>query len=500
MPCWRWWWWLCWRQISAREERLRRITERPAEEEEEEKEDVGQVILLGEMVSWKQLSYLNGQFLIQGKAWGCGEWEEWWDRGRDRGWQRLHWSHCGILDQFQQVAKIPKMLRPRWTLTRLHTVNNLACLAWAQQIGLPSFLGPGHTVVDFGCGSVFFFLSFWLCFDQDRGGGGSHGREETFWRCSGYFCPSFVLLFYASHSRLSFVLIFCASLSCFAQTHFFLSIKHCFSFWMLNRCPHRLSALTPTWASSATPPQCRFSKYSQSVMICECNLHFLPWTTNMKSEMSFEKFMHWCFFILNWSIPNDRKMLGHKTRNQINPVASRDATASDIDWRKWKKRSAIERNSIDWYIHIVSHTQVFRHVILRRYGSRRNNASYFWSHYQVTMVTTVDAHISWTKPSLHGAARVLTNNLLARVHLYHQMCAYPRLSTTTKVVVILILIVISFAQEDLAFLNGKVAIATVFTVLHLLPSVLQVFSPDNLTKSSSRAEGVNSWYCGVVNC
>ena len=105
-----------------------------------------------------------------------------------------------------------------------------------------------------------------------------------------------------------------------------------------------------------------------------------------------------------------------------------------------------------------------------------------------TMVTTVDAHISWTKPSLHGAARVLTNNLLARVHLYHQMCAYPRLSTTTKVVVILILIVISFAQEDLAFLNGKVAIATVFTVLHLLPSVLQVF----FTKSSSRAEGVNS--------
>ena len=50
-------------QISAREERLRRITERPTEEEEEEKEeekkeeeDVGQVILLGEKVSWKQLS------------------------------------------------------------------------------------------------------------------------------------------------------------------------------------------------------------------------------------------------------------------------------------------------------------------------------------------------------------------------------------------------------------------------------------------------------------
>ena len=34
----------------------------------------------------------------------------------------------------------------------MHTVNNLACLAWAQQLGLPSFLGPGHTVVDFGCG------------------------------------------------------------------------------------------------------------------------------------------------------------------------------------------------------------------------------------------------------------------------------------------------------------------------------------------------------------
>ena len=361
-----------------------------------------------------------------------------------------------------------------------HPFSDQGTLSWTSAVGrLPlSIILTG-----------WIFLSFWLCFDQDRGGGGSHGREETFWRCSGYFCPSFVLLFYASHSRLSFVLIFCASLSCFAQTHFFLSIKHCFSFWMLNRCPHRLSALTPTWASSATPPQCRFSKYSQSVMICECNLHFLPWTTNMKSEMSFEKFMHWCFFILNWSIPNDRKMLGHKTRNQINPVASRDATASDIDWRKWKKRSAIERNSIDWYIHIVSHTQVFRHVILRRYGSRRNNASYFWSHYQVTMVTTVDAHISWTKPSLHGAARVLTNSLLARVHLYHQMCAYPRLSTTTKVVVILILIVISFAQEDLAFLNGKVAIATVFTVLHLLPSVLQVFSPDNLTKSSWTSRG-----------
>ena len=131
---------------------------------------------------------------------------------------------------------------------------------------------------------------------------------------------------------------------------------------------------------------------------------------------------------------------------------------------------------------------MFRHVILRRYGSRRNNASYFWSHYQVTMVTTVDAHISWAKPSLHGAARVLTNSLLAPLSS-HQMCAYPRLSTTTKVVVILILIVISFAQEDLAFLNGKVAIATVFTVLHLLPSVLQVFSPDNLTKSSWTSRG-----------
>ena len=42
---------------------------------------------------------------------------------------------------------------------RLHTVNNLACLAWAQQLGLPSFLGPGHTVVDFGCGFLSFFLS-----------------------------------------------------------------------------------------------------------------------------------------------------------------------------------------------------------------------------------------------------------------------------------------------------------------------------------------------------
>jgi len=41
-----------------------------------------------------------------------------------------------------------------WTsFNRLHTVNNLACLAWAQQLGLPSFLGPGHTVVDFGCGT-----------------------------------------------------------------------------------------------------------------------------------------------------------------------------------------------------------------------------------------------------------------------------------------------------------------------------------------------------------
>ena len=40
-------------------------------------------------------------------------------------------------------------------MIRLHTVNNLACLAWAQQLSLPSFLGPGHTVVDFGCGFVF---------------------------------------------------------------------------------------------------------------------------------------------------------------------------------------------------------------------------------------------------------------------------------------------------------------------------------------------------------
>merc|ERR1712212_232846 len=39
------------------------------------------------------------------------------------------------------------------SFNRLHTVNNLACLAWAQQLGLPSFLGPGHTVVDFGCGT-----------------------------------------------------------------------------------------------------------------------------------------------------------------------------------------------------------------------------------------------------------------------------------------------------------------------------------------------------------
>ena len=30
-----------------------------------------------------------------------------------------------------------------------------------------------------------------------------------------------------------------------------------------------------------------------------------------------------------------------------------------------------------------------------------------------------------------------------------------------------------FVKEDLAFLNGKVDVTTVFTVLHLLPSVLQ---------------------------
>ena len=33
-----------------------------------------------------------------------------------------------------------------------------------------------------------------------------------------------------------------------------------------------------------------------------------------------------------------------------------------------------------------------------------------------------------------------------------------------------------FAQDDLAFLNGKVAVTTAFTVLHLLPSVLQAFN------------------------
>ena len=33
-----------------------------------------------------------------------------------------------------------------------------------------------------------------------------------------------------------------------------------------------------------------------------------------------------------------------------------------------------------------------------------------------------------------------------------------------------------FVQDDLAFLNGKVAVTTAFTVLHLLPSVLQAFN------------------------
>jgi len=99
------------RQHSLREERLRRITERPNEEEEFSDE--------------AQLDESEGE-----------EDEE------------VAVEKKGDSDFSSGVTV------EAWTsFNRLHTVNNLACLAWAQQLGLPSFLGPGHTVVDFGCGT-----------------------------------------------------------------------------------------------------------------------------------------------------------------------------------------------------------------------------------------------------------------------------------------------------------------------------------------------------------
>ena len=57
-----------------------------------------------------------------------------------------------------------------------------------------------------------------------------------------------------------------------------------------------------------------------------------------------------------------------------------------------------------------------------------------------------------------------------------------------------------FVQDDLAFLNGKVAITTAFTVLHLLPSVLQVFNqPDHDTSTIHHSRLACKVICDITS-
>jgi hypothetical protein len=86
------------------------------------------------------------------------------EEGGERGWEGEEEVGEGRMEGEGEGADFASVTVEAWTsFNRLHTVNNLSCLAWAQVLaprqgtvlqekGLASSLGAGDTVVDFGCG------------------------------------------------------------------------------------------------------------------------------------------------------------------------------------------------------------------------------------------------------------------------------------------------------------------------------------------------------------